>query len=206
MIAHIVSQGDCIGCLAYQYGHLPKTIWDDSANQELKDLRKDPNVLFEDDVVQIPDLRLKEEACAAEQKHRFKRKAVPQKLHLELRLQDRKLANEEFELVIGSKTTRGSTDGNGRLEAKLMPHEQNGWLRIRGRKILFTLGTLNPAATTTGQQQRLNQLGYPCGQVDGVPGPRTAAGFRAFQKAKGLTENGQADQPTIAKLKEDYGG
>ncbi len=206
MIAHIVSQGECVGCIAYQYGHLPKTVWDDPANNQLKDLRKDPNVLFPNDVVQVPDLRDKAEECAAEQKHRFKRKAVPIKLHLELRLQGRKLANEEFELSVGNRLKRGRTDGEGKLEASILPNEPDGWLRIRGRKIPFSLGALDPVETTTGQQQRLNQLGYPCGQVDGIHGPLTSAGFRDFQNAKGLTQNGQADRPTLAKLKEEYGG
>jgi len=206
MIAYTVRQGECIGCIAYRYGHLPDTVWNEPANASLKNQRKDPNVLFPGDAVQIPDLRVKEISCATEQRHRFKRKAVPIKFVVQLRLQNQKLANEDYELTVGNKTIRGKTDGDGKLEAKILPDAAGGSLRIRGRKIPFNLGTLDPVETTTGQQQRLNQLGHPCGPVDGRHGPRTSAGFRSFQKAHRLTENGQADAPTLAKLKEDYGG
>jgi hypothetical protein len=206
MIAYYVNQGDCIGCIAYRHGHLPETIWNEAANSDLKNQRKDPNVLFPGDIVQIPEIQVKQAPCATEQRHRFKRKGIPIKLVIELRLQDRKLANEDYELGVGGKTIRRKTDGNGKLEASIHPDASDGWLRIRGRKIPFNLGTLDPVETTTGQQQRLNQVGHPCGPVDGIHGPLTSAGFLSFQKKHGLTENGQANRATLDKLKEDYGG
>jgi peptidoglycan hydrolase-like protein with peptidoglycan-binding domain len=49
-------------------------------------------------------------------------------------------------------------------------------------------------------QQRLNDLGYRAGAVDGVLGPRTESALRRFQKASNLDPTGQLDTKTLAAL------
>ena len=49
-------------------------------------------------------------------------------------------------------------------------------------------------------QKRLNELGYSCGDVDGIFGPATKAAVVKFQKAKGLSPDGQCGKKTWAKL------
>lgn len=49
-------------------------------------------------------------------------------------------------------------------------------------------------------QQRLKDLGYPIGGVDGAFGPNTAAALRQFQTAQGLQPTGLPDQPTLNQL------
>jgi gas vesicle protein len=49
-------------------------------------------------------------------------------------------------------------------------------------------------------QQSLKDSGYDPGPVDGVQGPHTTAALKAYQKAQGLQETGQADSDTMAKL------
>ncbi len=52
---HTVQPGDCILSIAHEY-HLPwEKIWNHPDNADLKNKRKDPNVLLEGDVVHIPD-------------------------------------------------------------------------------------------------------------------------------------------------------
>lgn len=81
---YTVEQGDCISSIAFEHGFFWETLWNDSSNADLKSKRKDPNVLMEGDIVHIPDLRLKKESGATEQKHKFKLKGVPAKLKLKL--------------------------------------------------------------------------------------------------------------------------
>ena len=52
-------------------------------------------------------------------------------------------------------------------------------------------------------QSKLNELGYPCGAVDGVFGNATRTAVMNFQKANGLTVDGIAGPATLAKLFKD---
>jgi len=79
-----VQKGVCISSIAFNHGFFWKTLWKDGSNSQLKSKRKDPNILHEGDTVHIPDLALKEESGATEQRHRFKLKGVPAKLKLKL--------------------------------------------------------------------------------------------------------------------------
>ena len=72
---HVIQQGETIASLALQYGFFPDTIWNDSANAELKRSRQDPHVLLPGDLVTVLDKRLKEVAKPDKARHRFRRRA-----------------------------------------------------------------------------------------------------------------------------------
>lgn len=50
-------------------------------------------------------------------------------------------------------------------------------------------------------QQRLNEAGYSVGAADGIMGPNTRAGLRAFQRDQGLTPDGFATQALLDRLR-----
>ena len=50
-------------------------------------------------------------------------------------------------------------------------------------------------------QERLNELGYKLGNVDGVSGPRTVEALKKFQSDNKLTPTGTIDPETIRKLR-----
>ena len=111
-----VKQGDCISSIAYRYGFFPDTIWNDPKNSELKQKRQDPNVLAPGDLVYIPDKRIREVSGATEQRHRFRKKGVPEKLVVQFKNNDEARANEAYVLDIDGQLTEGKTDGEGRVE------------------------------------------------------------------------------------------
>lgn len=49
-------------------------------------------------------------------------------------------------------------------------------------------------------QERLNELGYNCGTPDGIFGPNTDKAVKAFQRANGLSQDGDIGPKTWAKL------
>jgi peptidoglycan hydrolase-like protein with peptidoglycan-binding domain len=49
-------------------------------------------------------------------------------------------------------------------------------------------------------QQRLRELGFEPGPVDGIWGEQTRAALRAFQEARGLEPTGDPTEPTLAAL------
>lgn len=50
-------------------------------------------------------------------------------------------------------------------------------------------------------QSRLTAHGFPCGEIDGILGPKTLHALRGFQRAKGLDGTGQADEMTVTALR-----
>lgn len=81
---YVVREGDCVASIACDHGHLWETLWNDPANAALKNARKDPNVLLAGDRLTVMPLRIKREARATDQRHRFRRKGGPAKFRLRL--------------------------------------------------------------------------------------------------------------------------
>jgi peptidoglycan hydrolase-like protein with peptidoglycan-binding domain len=60
----------------------------------------------------------------------------------------------------------------------------------------------NPEGMTVFElQERLNELGYKVGNVDGVLGPRTVEQLKKYQTDNKLTPSGTVDPDTIKKLR-----
>src|SRR4030042_4505822 len=98
-----VKQGECISSIAYKTGHYWETMWNDPANTRVQEVRKDPYILLPDDRLHIPPLRPKFEDGSTEQKHRFRRKGVPEKIHIRLlNINDEPLANVPYKALIDS--------------------------------------------------------------------------------------------------------
>src|SRR5205823_4496192 len=171
-------------------------------NADLKQLRRDPNVLLEGDVVVIPDKTPKEESCPTEQKHKFKKKGTPAKIKIRLMLDDRPRANEPYRLAIDGTWFEGNLDGDGFLEQAIPPGAVRGVLRVgSGERIdeyELALGHLDPIDTDGGVSGRLRGLGY---HHEDDPTPAISA----FQKKEGLEVSGEVDDQTRQKLKERFG-
>ncbi len=69
-----VGEGESSSSLAKKSGFFWRTVWKHAENAQLKALRKDPNVLFADDEIFIPELQVKEVSKSTDQVHQFKRK------------------------------------------------------------------------------------------------------------------------------------
>jgi LysM repeat protein len=207
---HKVKQGECISSIAQDYGFSWEQIWNDSANEELKQKREDPNVLFPGDEVVIPDKKARKESVSADQKHKFRRKGVPAMLRLEfVDDQGNPRGNVPYVLDIDGQSFSGNTDGEGKIEQRIPPNAKQGQLRLGddGSEVYnIRLGSLDPVSETTGVQQRLKNLGYECGSVDGEAGPKTREALMAFQKKHELSETGEIDQQTLDKLQQLHKG
>ena len=126
----IARQGDSIPSLAHQNGHFWETVWNDAGNADLKEKRPSPNQLAPGDVVEIPDLRRKDESGATEQRHRFKRKGVPSILRLQLKTLGDPRPNEKYVLELDGELIEGTTDGDGKLEQPIPPDCKGGRLLL----------------------------------------------------------------------------
>jgi N-acetylmuramoyl-L-alanine amidase len=210
---HVVREGDCISSIAVESGHFWKTIWDEPANQELVTVREDPNVLLPDDRVTVPDLRRKDEDIAAEQRHRFRRKGEPSKMHIRLLENDEPLANRAYTLRIDSRSTiEGATDADGNVQLPIPGNARRAKLTLHAeeadeeeRVYFFDLGAMPPVEDYSGVQKRLQNLGYEVERTDGREDEATTHAIAAFQSDHELSDSGEADQETRDRLEEAHG-
>ncbi len=205
---HEVGEGDCLSSIAKDTGHFWETIW--AANPELKRIRKDPNVLRPGDRVTIPPLVRKEEPGETEMRHRFRRRGEPSMMRVRILVDDEPRGQEPYELVIdGREPITGTTTADGLIEAPIPGNAKAGVLRVGTEKNQLEydlqMGWVDPVTELEGVQERLTNLGYACGPIDGVLGPRTEAAIRSFQKAMGLDETGTPDDGTRDRITREHG-
>ena len=199
-----VGEGESTSSLAKKNGYFWKTIWEHGENAELKAKRKDPNVLFADDEIFLPEKELKEVSKPTEQKHKFKRKGEPCKVKVQLMKSGQPRKNEKYVLNLDGTLINGTTDGEGKLEHFIPGESRSALLLLRDGQeaIPLRLGDLDPCDQATGVQQRLNNLGFDCGSEDGEVGDVTQEAIKKFQEAYNLKVTGEADEATKNKLKE----
>ncbi len=203
-----VKQGDCLSSIALRYGLKWEKIWKHPKNSNLREKRKNPNVLFPGDLLFVPEKEEKQESAATEQKHRFKVKGVPSKLILVLKdEEDKPRTNVSYNLDIDGQLFSGKTDGTGKLEHSIPPNAKKGKLMIEDgiEEYSLQLGTIDPITEIIGIQARLSNLGFYLGPMDGKMNPETIEAIKYFQTEHGLTANGEADQVTRDRLLDEHG-
>jgi hypothetical protein len=177
---HIVKQGEHLSGIAAENGFGDfHVIWDHPSNAALK-AKRDPHVLFPGDKLFIPDRQEKTEQRPTTQVHLFEVFLLPLFLRLRVLDIDAKpvvstpclLGLEEAELQ--SKTTDGKAiveeeieklvkNGELHIERKKKPPKKDAAAEIEKIKFDLKIGSLNPHTTLSGQQARLNNLGYFAG-------------------------------------------
>jgi hypothetical protein len=173
---HIVAQGEFLSSIARLYGFASyKTIWDASENQEIKDKRKNPNILLPGDRLFIPDKETKDETRGSDKKHRFELQGEPIKLRIALMgLKNEPLAGHECVFIVEGETDELTTKADGILEQTISDKAKAGKILDRGKPgsgppteitIPLKIGHLDPADQISGQIGRLNNLGYNAGDV-----------------------------------------
>jgi len=207
MPQYTIKEGDCLTSLAQRHGLSWQKIWDHPNNSDLKRRRRDPNILYPDDVVFIPEKEEKQETGSTEQKHQFRKKGVPAKVRLRLMRHGQPRANESYVLQVDGNFLTGTTDADGKLEQSIPPNARKGKLFVGKKREEYplNLGHMDPLDELAGVQKRLNNLGFHCGPANGVWGPQTTDALKAFQRKQNLTESGEADEATKNKLIEIYG-
>lgn len=120
-------------------------------------------------------------------------------------IQDQPRKGVPYVLLIDGNVTTGKTDNDGRIELTIPPNARSGTLTLdpgtlKERVIPLNLGHLNPITDVSGVSQRLNNLGFPCG--DGSDEEALTGALKAFQEKSGLQVTGNVDDATRNKLRE----
>jgi N-acetylmuramoyl-L-alanine amidase len=88
---------------------------------------------------------------------------------------------------VGEETYRALSEARWSLGDRLLHHDPER--PVRGDDV-------------TGLQERLLELGYDAGRADGIFGPETEVGLRAFQRDYGLTSDGTCGPATLRALRQ----
>jgi hypothetical protein len=218
--SHTVAEDEHLPRIAAKYGFPSmETIWNHPQNEKLKNLRKDPNILFAGDEVFIPDLETKQLDAETDKRHRFELSLAGLELHV-------KVNDLGFQPIHGEASL---TEASGNIamrqkgdifEADVPPDAAKGVLDFPLSKtqrqrpsITLQIGRLDPLDTLSGQQQRLNNLGYFAGFVppSAVEIKRPDSQFRwaveEFQRDHMGEQqvDGVLGPNTLQKLKKVYG-
>ena len=208
---YTVKQGDHLFGIAEANGfHDYRIVWDDPHNADLKKTRQNPNILFPGDQVFIPDPQVREESRSVDQKHKFQ--VNTEKLQLRMVLEDlyeKPIAGAPCDLMIDGDIHHLTSDGRGLIELEISGKAKSGVLVVKSDQTPFQnleipikIGSLDPIDTPSGQQARLENLGYFPG--DGDPDAFESA-VEEFQCDHGLKVDGKCGTITQGKLKQVYG-
>lgn len=189
-----------------------KIIYNHAQNAALKQKRPKPNLLAAGDVVHIPDTNNSEESGATDQKHTFQ--LITPKVKLRIVVKDDKdkaFSDKKYELEINGKTLEGNTDGSGLIEQEIEADARQAKLKVftedEKLKVLtwdLDIGALDPSDTDEGAKGRLKNLGFYFGDVNSTIDDKTKESIKAFQKKKGITDNGDLTDETRNKLRDSH--
>lgn len=208
---YTIEEGDCLSSLAREHGFKSyHRIYEHPKNADLRKKRPNPNLLYPGDVLFIPDLEQKHQSGATDTRHSFR--LVRPNVKLRMKLLDklgRPYKYKKYRVDVAGKQFFGHTSAKGLVEEQIPADATEGtlnlWLADQNAEHATTtmplrIGYLDPVDEVSGVQARLNHLGFDCGPIDGIAGPRTAAALAAFQKIAGLKETGVIDAATRGKL------
>ena len=158
------------------------------------------------DILVIPDRQEKQVSGATEQRHRFRMEGRPLTLRIVLHdPDDNPMADKECILTVEGVTHTLTTDGDGKLEQVIPPTASSGSLRIDEEEISLHIGHLDPIDEMSGQQGRLNNLGYDAGTAGDTENQQFRSAVEEFQCDHNLNVDGICGPNTQTKLKEVYG-
>lgn len=209
--AYVVKQGDCISSIALRFGLFWETIWFDAANASLRAKRDDPHILAPGDELTIPRKRARQQDCATDARHRFRRRGVPSVLRMVVLDCDEPCANQPYVLIVEGRNLQGVTDDDGRLEQPIPCDAKSATLIVTPGpdqiEYEIDLGTIDPIDTTRGVQARLTNLGYEVGAIDGDIGSQTWRAISMFCHEHTIAEppEGTINQAFRNKLREIHG-
>jgi hypothetical protein len=198
---YTVKQGDYLSKIASEHGffdHL--TIWN-------------PSVLFPGDTLFIPDKQQTPFPRPTGNKHTFVVKRERLKLRVVLEDQyEKPVAGAKCKVTIDTEDKDLTTDGKGKFELNIPLKAQTGALVIDsddtpydGEFFSLRIGELDPVETLSGQQARLDNLGYFPGSSDRDDDPAFLSAVEEFQCDHDLTVDGKIGPKTQAKLKQVHG-
>jgi LysM repeat protein len=204
-----VVQGDHIASIAADAGFLSwKTVWDDGKNAAIKG-KRNPNVLYPGDVVEIPAKQKKEESVPTTEYSTFQVVGDPVQLKIVvLDWAGNPVVDTELDIQLDGEE-KIKTAGDGSVTKKTLDPQGKrvGSMTVKGYLLDLKLGHLDPVEEISGQLWRLNNLGYRAGagEAPAAGDPDFLSAVEEFQCDYALAVDGVCGPATQSKLKDVHG-
>jgi len=119
-------------------------------------------------------------------------------------------SNVQYSLEVDGRSFEGTTDGEGYLEVRIPASARLATLTIEPgtpdeETVPLRLGGLDPLSETSGVKQRLNNLGFDCGDVSAEETDAFRAALRAFKVHRGLPDDDTLDRRSREELRKAHG-
>jgi hypothetical protein len=212
MKPYVIKQGDFVSKLAHLRGFDADKVWNDPKNAELKDARKDPDMLQAGDILFVPDEPKPRLKLEAETENSYVAKVPKIAVAVAVGEDDEPLADEPF-TVEGLDDEERTTDKDGMVRFEAPVHLREVTVRFKNRELVFRvgIGELDPIDTDSGVRIRLTQLGFYGAQTAGEDAyverddAQLAAAIAAFQSSQGMEVTGDLDDATRQALLDAHG-
>ncbi len=204
---YTVKQGDHIASIAADAGYVSwKTIWDDGKNASIK-AKRNPNVLYPGDVIEIPERQKREESAPTGEYSTFQTVGDPVQLKIVvLDWAGNPVVDTELDIDLdGGEKIKTAGDGSVTKKTVDPQGQREGRLKVQGHELGLKLGHLDPVEEFSGQVWRLNNLGYRAGEPADANDMDFKSAVEEFQCDNGLTVDGICGPQTQGKLKDVHG-
>jgi N-acetylmuramoyl-L-alanine amidase len=211
VLLHIVKQGECLSSIAAFYGFSDwRVIYEDGANADFRQKRPNPNLIYPDDKLYIPDHKPGQVERPTDARHFFVVKRQPTLIDVRVQnLAKDPIKNAPYKVVLENTELEGSTDDDGWIKREIHASDEYGTLIVwpdpndREEKVEWRiqLGHLDPAETVSGVKGRLRNLNYFCGEMNDEEDECYHEAVRRFQEDHDLVVDGIVGAKTRARLK-----
>lgn len=215
MTPYIVRQGDYLAKLAFVKGFDADTVWNDPKNEDLRNLRQDPNILAPGDILYVPESK-KDDLALQHGTDNDYAATVP-KIQIQVTFKDDEgpFAGESYLINDLGEPVSGTTDGDGGLTVDVPVTTRELHILFPERNVVYPVlvGDMDPVREASGVRKRLRHLGYYC-DPSRTEGPESDEGalaaldrlaMRAFQRDHGITPTDEIDDATRAALVQAHG-
>jgi hypothetical protein len=115
-VNHTIAEGEGVTMLADRHGLDAQTVWWVPANEQLRALRGDKDLLYPGNQLVLLDKVQHVEPCITDRRHVFRRRGVPARYRVQILDGSKPVAGASYSLGVDGTPHNGSTGGNGILQ------------------------------------------------------------------------------------------
>ncbi|WP_163785250.1 hypothetical protein [Myxococcus vastator] len=199
---HVVQPGEGVDTIAFDWGHLPETIWDAPQNGTLRAQRRWRNQLAAQDTLYIPPREPATLQVSAGFHYVLRFNGGVSRLRLRLAVGFEPQDGVPYLLEVPDAPSQQGTTRNGYIDTVVPAQTTRVTLVLDqgATRLDLPVGALLPLSDDRGVQQRLRNLGFPCASSDGTFDDVAKGVLHRFRSAVSLPHSDAVDDDVRGAL------